>query len=199
MRVKKLSPRLEAMAGFVRAGESVADVGADHAILPIYLVREGISPFAVLTDVNPGPLEKTRLNIEKANGHKRDGSFCVQKRTQKEPSLLCPTQKEPSLLCFDLRLGDGLAALAESEVDTVIIAGMGGETIISILEADPGKALSFGKYILQPRTKTGALELWLAGSGWRVLEKTAADERGRLCDIIVCAPKAKEERDSDDR
>jgi len=173
------------MAGFVREGESVADVGADHAILPIYLVREGISPFAVLTDVSPGPLEKTRFNIEKAIGHKRDGSFYVQKRTQKEPSLLC----------FDLRLGDGLAALAESEVDTVIIAGMGGETIISILEADPGKAVSFGKYILQPRTKTGALELWLAGSGWSVLEKTAADERGRLCDIIVCAPKAPEERE----
>jgi len=158
--MKKLSARCEAMAGFVDAGESVADIGADHAYVPIFLVREGVSPFAVLTDVNPGPLEKTRASVEKAG-----------------------------VGGVDLRLGDGLSVLDKAEVDTVIIAGMGGETIISILSADPVKAGSFRKYILQPRTKTELLERWLADSLWKVLAKTAAEERGRICDIIVCAPK----------
>jgi len=151
------------MAGFVGAGESVADIGSDHAYVPIYLVREGVSPFAILTDIRPGPLDRARKSVEKAaaagGGEK-----------------------------FDLRLGDGLAVLTEGEVDTVIIAGLGGETIISVLDADPDKTLSFSKYILQPRTKTDLLGEWLDAAGWVVTEKASADERGRLCDIIVCSP-----------
>ena len=158
VRGKKLNDRLAAMAGFVTAGESVADIGADHGYLPMYLVREGISPFAILTDKNPGPLEKTRAS--------------VAKRQIEEGKLI-------------LRLGDGLAALSEAEVDTVVIAGMGAETIVSILEADPEKTRSFGKFIFQPRTKTDILRDWVAGAGWEVSE-TQAGERGRLCDIIVC-------------
>jgi len=149
------------MAGFVLAGERVADIGSDHAYVPIYLVREGISPFAVLTDIKPGPLEQARISVERA---------CLSDR-------------------IDFRLGDGLEALEKAEVDTVMIAGMGGETIISILEADKEKASSFRKYILQPRTKTELLVRWLCGEDFKVLEKMTADERGRLCDIIVCAPK----------
>jgi len=213
MRVKKLSARCEAIAGFVGAGERIADIGSDHAYVPLYLVREGISPSAILTDIKPGPLEKTRANVEKAVEHSGDGSICVRERTQIEPSPLCSvsertqiepsplcsiserTQIEPSPLCssplcsVELRLGDGLSALESGEVDTVIIAGMGGETIISILEADPGKAAGFRKYILQPRTKTELLEGWLQNAGWKVTAKTAAEEKGRICDIIVCAPK----------
>ena len=164
MRAKKLSARFKEIAGFVGDGESVADIGTDHALLPIYLVREGVSPFAILTDISPGPLERARLGVEKA----------VSMRVAS---------------VFDMRLGDGLTVLEKSEVDTIIIAGIGAETIVSILEADPGKAGSFRKYILQPRTKTKILDAWLKESGWRILEKTTVEERGRLCDIIVCAPK----------
>ena len=166
MRMKKLSARVEAMAGFVCNGETIADIGADHALLPIFLVREGVSPFAVLTDKAAGPLDRARSSVEKA-------------------MTVWPCAQAP----FDLRLGDGLAALSGAEVDTVVIAGMGGETIISILEAEPEKARSFKKYILQPRTKAGLLYAWLENSGWGILAKTAAEEKGRLCDIIVCAPR----------
>ena len=165
MRYKKLSPRLMAMAGFVSSGESIADIGADHGYLPLYLVREGISPFAILTDIKPGPLEKTRESVGKA------------------------------LDCFvailSLRLGDGLAPIEKAEVDVVVIAGLGGETIISILAEDAEKAKSFGKYILQPRTKTDLLKYWLKEAGWTIAAETKAEEYGRLCDIIVCAPGAK--------
>jgi tRNA (adenine22-N1)-methyltransferase len=149
------------MAGFVNTGESVADIGADHGYLPLYLVREGVSPFAVLTDVAPGPLEKARTSVARA-------------------------MAEPEKIL--LRQGDGLSVLKGAEVDVVVIAGMGGETICSILAADPEKAGSFRKYILQPRTKKEVLKDWLNNTGWSIISETAVEEKGRICDIIVCAP-----------
>jgi len=172
MRVKKLSGRLAAMASFVSAGESVADIGADHGYLPIYLVREGISPFAILTDVQEGPLEKTCISVERTLG--KNGFF-----DNEDPRMAGR---------LSLRLGDGLSVLDEAEIDVVVIAGMGGETIISILSADPEKTKSFGKYILQPRTKVNELKNWLINESWKIISETKADEKGRLCDIIVCTP-----------
>ena len=163
MRAKKLPARLAAMAGFVDAGESIADIGADHGYLPLHLVMEGISPFAILTDARLGPLEKTRISVAKA-GSQRIG------------------QK------IELRLGDGLAALHESEVDVVVIAGMGGDTIMAILGSDTQKTGSFRKYILQPRTKTKELKTWLTNSGWTITAEASAEERGRICDIITGMP-----------
>ena len=172
MRARKISGRLEAMASFVSDGEKIADIGADHGYLSFYLIREGISPFAILTDVRKGPLEKTRLSAEKASAI----------------SAGIDTK-------IELRLGDGLYALEKAEVDAVVIAGMGSETIISILSADPEKTGSFNKFILQPRTKTELLKEWLEREGWSIFTETSAEERGRMCDIIVCAPtkKASEE------
>jgi tRNA (adenine22-N1)-methyltransferase len=175
MRVKKLSARLAAMASFVSAGESIADIGADHGYLPLYLMREGISPFAVLTDVQEGPLEKTRLSVEKALGQNGAGLASGQDKNQ-----------GLSLYALATRLGDGLSVLEKAEVDVIVIAGMGGETIISILAADPEKTKSFRKYILQPRTKTDLLKEWLSDAGFIITSETKADEKGRLCDIIVC-------------
>jgi len=156
------------MAGFVSAGESLADIGADHGYLPLYLVREGVSPYVVLTDKAEGPLEKTRISVQKATSG-------MEARDTRGPGI-------------SLRLGDGLTALEKGEVDVVAIAGMGAETIIKILDADSQKAGSFRKFILQPRTKTGLLKEWLSRAGWAILAETKAEERGRICDIIVCAP-----------
>ncbi|MDR3363522.1 MAG: class I SAM-dependent methyltransferase [Clostridiales Family XIII bacterium] len=168
MRAKKLPVRLAAMAGFVGAGESLADIGADHGYLPIHLVREGRSPFAILTDANPGPLEKTRASVAAAIGPAANGMDAPR---------------------ISIRLGDGLAPVGAAEVDTVVIAGMGGKTIAAILAADLAKTRSFKKFVLQPRTKAGVLKTWLENAGFEILAKTAAEERGRLCDIVVCAPK----------
>jgi tRNA (adenine22-N1)-methyltransferase len=84
----------------------------------------------------------------------------------------------------DCRLGDGLEPMAHGEVDAVVIAGMGGETIIGIMEADPAKTASFPKYILQPRTKTDELRSWLA-ERYEIVEDVVAEERGRPCPILV--------------
>jgi tRNA (adenine22-N1)-methyltransferase len=84
----------------------------------------------------------------------------------------------------ECRQGDGLEPLAPGEVDTVVIAGMGGETIIGIMEADPAKTESFAKYVLQPRTKADELREWLTGK-YEITEDFTADEYGRACRIIV--------------
>ena len=169
MRVKKLAPRLAAMAEFVSVGESIADIGADHGYLPIHLLREEVIPFAILSDVHKGPLEKTRLSVEKAISQFDVVTDEVDER-------------------ISLRLGDGLSVIEKGEVDIIVIAGMGGETIIKILSAEIEKSVSFSKFILQPRTKTELLKEWLSGEGWTILAEANAEERGRLCDIIVCAP-----------
>jgi tRNA (adenine22-N1)-methyltransferase len=157
---KKLSPRLLLMASFVQRGEAVCDVGADHALLPCHLVESGISPRAILTDRNEGPLAAARRAVAADDAR------------------------------YDCRLGDGLAPLAPGEVDVVVIAGMGGETIAGILAADSAKSDSFRRYILQPRTKADRLLAWLEGAGWTVLSIEEAEENGRMCTVIVTAPKS---------
>jgi tRNA (adenine22-N1)-methyltransferase len=149
----KYTDRIRKLASYVDAGESVADIGPDHGYLSIWLIREGVSPRVIMTDVAEGPLKIARGNAEKYG-------------------------------VTDLRLGDGLAPLAPGEVDTVVIAGMGGETIIGIMEADPEKTASFPKYILQPRTKTAELRSWLA-ERYEIVEDIVAEERGRPCPVIV--------------
>jgi tRNA (adenine22-N1)-methyltransferase len=149
----KYTDRIRKIASYVDAGESVADVGPDHGYLSIWLMREGVSPRVIMTDIAEGPLKVARGNAEKYG-------------------------------ITDCRLGDGLAPLSPGEVDTVVIAGMGGETIIEIMEADPAKTASFPKYILQPRTKADELRSWLA-ERYEIVADTAAEERGRPCPIIV--------------
>ena len=104
-----LTPRLRAIAGSVPQGAIVADVGTDHAYIPVYLCQTGKIKAALAMDVHLGPLERAERNIER---------FSLDKRIQ-------------------TRLSDGLAALLPGEADTAVIAGMGGLLIAQILEAAP--------------------------------------------------------------
>ncbi|MDR1797711.1 MAG: class I SAM-dependent methyltransferase [Clostridiales Family XIII bacterium] len=169
---KKLSPRLLRLAAHVEAGETLCDIGPDHAYLPRLLVSRGVCPRVVLSDVKEGPLRQAW------------GSVCTElgeDRPFRAPSGIGP---------YAFRLGDGLAALSAGEVDAVVIAGMGGETIIAILGADAAKTASFRKFILQPRTKADELRGWLQGAGWTISAEETATEKGRDCRIIVASPPA---------
>jgi tRNA (adenine22-N1)-methyltransferase len=141
------------IASYVGAGESVADIGSDHGYLPIWLTREGVSPFVIMTDIAEGPLSIARGNAERYG-------------------------------IADFRLGNGLEPLLPGEVDAVVIAGMGGETIMGIMSADPAVTSSFAKYILQPRTKAELLRSWLA-ERYEIVAENEATERGRACPVIV--------------
>jgi tRNA (adenine22-N1)-methyltransferase len=156
----KYTERIRRIASYVDAGERVADIGSDHGYLALWLAREGISPQVIVTDIAEGPLGIARANAE------AEADRC------------------PECARTDCRLGDGLAPLAPGEVDVVVIAGMGGETIRDIMAADPAKTASFAKYILQPRTKAELLREWLA-ERYAIATEDTVNERGRACPIIV--------------
>ena len=156
----RLSERMAALARLASGG-AAADIGTDHGFVPIFMVQNGLCGRAVLSDINEGPLKKAEENIA-ASGldHK----------------------------LFDLRLGGGLSVLEDGEVDHVIIAGMGGELIASILGEDIRKSRSFKNFVLQPRTRAEVLRRWLDENGYAVTGEFLVRERGRICQIIRAVP-----------
>lgn len=138
-----LDKRLSAVAALVRQDSRLADIGTDHAYLPVYLVQAGVCPSAIASDIGAGPLEAARHTVT-ANGL---------------------TSK------IALRLGDGLATVKAGEVEDVAIAGMGGETIAAILEAAPWVKDGRIRLILQPMTRAEDLRRWLLHNGFSVSEE----------------------------
>ena len=172
----RLSPRLQRIADYVLAGAKVIDVGTDHAYIPIWLLQEGVSSAAVATDIKPGPLSNAAKDAEKAGVSDR----------------------------LELLLCDGLSACSAEMADTVIIAGMGGETIIGILDAAPWAAEK--RLILQPQTKFTELRCWLRSHGLAITDASLTYdagriylvwlvERGELRDCAIIDPVLMEKRD----
>lgn len=153
--MNKLSNRLNKISEYIGQGDSVADIGTDHGYLPLYLFEEGISEKLILTDINEGPLEKAKGNLD------------------------------DKISSFELRLGAGLEPISAGEVDTVVIAGMGGFTIIDILKEDLEKSKSFKKIIIQPRMACIELRKWLEKNEFTVVSESLAREREKLSEILV--------------
>ncbi len=158
IREKSLSERMLKIAACVLPGETAADIGTDHGLVPIWLLKHGIGPRVILTDVRPGPLEKARLNLIKAG-------------------------IEPER--YELRLGSGLSVLGGGEASTVILAGMGGELICELLDADREKAASFRRLILQPRSRSFSLRRYLNENDYYVNFEMLAKEGRRISEILV--------------
>ncbi|MDR7867234.1 MAG: class I SAM-dependent methyltransferase [Sporomusaceae bacterium] len=161
----KLSKRLATIAALVPPGSRLADIGTDHAYLPVYLVSEGIVPSAVAGEVNQGPFRAAGEALARVGLTDR----------------------------IDLRFGDGLAVLAPGEVDTAVIAGMGGPTIVEILDARPEVTASLSCLVLQPMLGGGVVRRWLASAGWHIVAEALVEEDGRLYEVIAAAPGAAEE------
>ncbi len=146
---------MQTIADMVIREESAADIGTDHGYIPAYLVSEGICPQVILTDINEAPLKRAESYFEESG------------------------------LKGDFRLGPGLEVIKDSEVSTVIIAGMGGETIIRILEEDLTKSQSFKRLILQPRTFTGKLRVWLSENGFKFVDYALCREKKLICEVMA--------------
>ena len=158
----KLNDRLQKIAGQIREGETMADIGTDHGFLPIALKMSGRCPHVILTDISEGSLAKAL-------------SDC---------SLYDPEES------YDLRAGDGLTVLRPGEVDNVVIAGMGGVLIGEILGKDPDLTYSFRRFILQPRNHIGKLRKALADLGIGIVREQIAEEGKFLCVILTAEPGA---------
>ena len=144
-----LDARLTAAAELVRPGQPVADIGCDHGKLTAVLAASGKYPKVIGADLRPGPLEKARVT--------------------------CAPYGDK----VQLRLGSGLSVLAPGEAEDIIIAGMGAETIIEILEAAPWVFDARYNLILVPATKHSILRRWLARRGFALRAETLCQAAGR--------------------
>ena len=168
----KLSDRLQMIADEIKKGETVADIGTDHGLLPIFLYESGRSPRVILGDINRGPLEKARENIALhfgADALDDDGNHACGG-------------------ALALRLGSGLEPVAFGETDAVVIAGMGGILMTEILGLDLNHTKSFKKLILQPRNGSHKLRWWLKQNGFVITAEHLVVERKYICEIITVEP-----------
>lgn len=154
-----LTERLQSIANQINKGERVADIGTDHGYLPLYLYEQGITENPIMADVSQGSLNKAKENAKR----------------------MFPGKK------FDFRLGDGLEVIEKGEVDTVIMAGIGGNLTIEILDWDISKVFTFKKMILQPRNNGGNLRAYLYNMGFKLRELTIVPEDRRFCEIMTVA------------
>lgn len=138
-----LSPRLRVCKEFITPGQRVADIGCDHGYLGISLLKENIASFVIASDIREKPLESAIRNAER---------FGVKEK-------------------MAFYLSDGVRNIPR-EFDTLVCAGMGGDTMVSILEKSPW--LKDGKYrmILQCQTRVHTLRRYLSDNGWRICQET---------------------------
>lgn len=150
-----LSPRLLTCCGFVCPGDRVADVGCDHGYLGIHLLQNHIASYVYAGDVNEGPLQCAVLNAEKYGLTDRISFY----------------------------LSDGVRNLPR-DFDTMVCAGMGADTMVSILEADPWLKDPHYRLILQCQSKTHFLRKYLSENGWRIFEETVVRD-GRFLYTVM--------------
>ena len=139
-----------------REGSFIADVGTDHAYLPVYLIREGRIRGAVASDINSGPIDRARANIAEAG------------LSQRISTVLC----------------DGLSALDKYDPEDIFILGMGGELIAGIIGQADFLRDGSKRLILQPMTHAEILRKYLLDSGFRIIKEKLIKE-DKIYQIIV--------------
>lgn len=152
----ELKGRLKAIAGEVQTCDIVSDIGTDHAYIPIYLVGNRICRKAIATDVREGPIRIAQKNI---NEHRLEN-------------------------LIETRVGDGLIPIRPEEIDTVIIAGMGGLLIRDILEESMDKARKATRLILQPMNAIEVVREWLYKNGFQISSEILAGEGNKIYNIM---------------
>ena len=154
-----LDPRLAAAAAFVRSGAAVADIGTDHAHLPLYLLETGRARFAVVSDIRPGPLERAKHNAASAGMTDR----------------------------MRFVLADGLEGLEPERegVTELMICGMGGELIARIVGASAYAKRQGVRLILGPMSSPEELRRFLAENGFRILDERLAESAGKRYAVLL--------------
>ena len=157
----RLSKRLSAVAAYVQKGSRLADVGSDHAYLPLFLVENSTIDFAVAGEVVQGPYQSALKNVAQAGKDE----------------------------LIQVRLANGLAAIESSDqIDTITIAGMGGRLIADILEADRDKLEKVKRLILQPNNREDELRIWLQEQGFQIVAEEMVTENQKFYEILVVEP-----------
>lgn len=151
-----LSKRMETIAHCVTKGHRLADVGTDHCYIPIYLVKTGVVPTAIAMDINMGPLKKAQAHIQAH--HLAD--------------------------VITTRLSNGLEKLNPGEVDTVVIAGMGGALMSDILNRGLEVLTTVEELILQPQSEISQFRHFLHEHDFSILEEYMISDEGKHYVVI---------------
>ena len=142
-----LSARLLACCDYVKQGDRVADIGCDHGYLGIHLLKSGIAQSIIAADINEQPLHSATVNAFK---------FGVRDKMR-------------------FFLSNGAVSIPR-DFDTMVCAGMGADTMISILTAAPWLKNEQYRLILQCQSKTPMLRRWLQEQGWSISRETLAKD-----------------------
>lgn len=164
MRQLQLQPRLQLLASLIPEGSRLADIGTDHGYVPVYLLQRGLIDGAIASDIGAEPLQHAKN-----------------------------TAAEYEVEGIDFRLCPGLDAIASEECDTILIAGMGGETIITILENAPWTKRGDHLLLLQPMTKVEMLRKWLADNGYTFTGERLVFDKDHLYPVMLVRGGAQEE------
>jgi tRNA (adenine22-N1)-methyltransferase len=152
----KLSRRLSALADWVPEGARFADIGTDHALLPVFLARNGKISYAVAGDVHAGPVDAAKRQVTEA------GVGAI----------------------VSVRLGDGMTVLSPGEVDTVAIAGMGGSLMARILGQAGERMEGVGTLVLSPHVAEDAVRRWLVAHHFVLNKEMLLEEDGVIYTLM---------------
>lgn len=156
-----LSKRLDIVSSFVSPGVKMLDVGSDHAYLPIALVKRGAISGAIAGEVVEGPFQSACQNV----------------------------QKEGLTQQIQVRLASGLDAMTvEDGIEEIVIAGMGGRLISTILDQGQVKLQGIQTLILQPNNRENELRIWLEKHAYQIIAEEILEEAGKIYEIIVAKP-----------
>ncbi len=153
----ELKGRLKLIADKVPECGTVADIGTDHAYLPIYLIRQGKCKKAVASDVRTGPVQVANRNISK---------YKLKDR-------------------IETRMGSGLETIGKNEADAIIIAGMGGTLLSELLEADAEKVCGDAVLILQPMNDLDIVRKWLYEHKFNIFDEELSAEGNKIYCVMA--------------
>ena len=157
MKDYKLSDRLLLVADWVKPKSVVADIGTDHAYLPIYLALQGICTKGIALDIRKKPLERAKENINQFNVWDR----------------------------VEIRLSDGMDKLLPMEADVVTICGMGGKLMMDILERGRKKVDSTTQLLLSPQSELRLFRIFLYENGIQVLRENMIKEDNQFYVLML--------------
>jgi len=156
MRSIKLPGRLGALADYIDKGSAVADIGTDHGYLPVYLAQTGLAERIIASDISAGSLDSARRSASR------------YKVAESIEFIVAP----------------GLCGIVHSDVDTIVIAGLGGETIVDILKDAPWTKTQDIKLLLQPQSKIDVLCRFLYDNGYTIKDTKSVFDRKRRYTVI---------------
>ena len=160
-----IGERLKTVASMVPVCQTMADIGTDHGYVPAYLALSGQCRHVIASDIAEGPCRAAAETRNRYNLYDQ----------------------------MEIRTAPGLKGLQAGEAEAVVIAGMGGATIVGILEEAPEITAAIETFVLQPMNAANLLRRWLVQHGYRIVDESLCKENGHIYVIIKAVPAGKKQ------